>query len=203
MLGKFNATYKQMATTEDGDMEITFFVAKQNRWAVQDMVKDMKQRKQDGKESVVVSVSEKTKKRTLDQNALMWALLQEYADGVNAGRKSEITAERLYYQALSKYGVAEYIQTVEEAEETLARAFRFVEKVDRRHVNGKELVMFKCYLGSSKYDTKQMSVLIDGILDELAEAGIATQQVRYLEQEWKNEKYHAKQKGMLPVSANG
>ena len=173
-------------------MEITFSVATQNKWAVRDIVRDIKSRAKSGKEKLVVTISEKKKKRTLDQNALMWALLQEYADGVNVGRKSELTPERLYYQALSKYGVAEYIQTVEEAEETLLRVFRFVERVDKRCVNGKDLIMFKCYLGSSKYDTKQMSVLIDGILDELAEAGIYTPQIRYLEQEWKNEKHYAK-----------
>lgn len=189
MIGKFNAEYKQMAWSEDGDMEITFSVSKQNRWAVRDMVQELKKRAKNGKEKLVVSIGEKTKKRTLDQNAMMWALLQEYAEGINAGRKGGITPEKLYYQALAKYGVAEYIQTVEEAEGTLRRAFRFVEKVDKRKVNGKELTMYKCYLGSSKYDTKQMAVLLDGILDELAEAGIHTPQTIYWEQEWRDEKH--------------
>ena len=37
---------------------------------------------------------------------------------------------------------------------------------------GVELVAFKCYIGSSRYDTKEMTELIDTALDYANEIGI-------------------------------
>ncbi len=166
--------------------EIIFTVPARNRWCIQRIAKDVKDI------PLTVTVDKYKNKRSLDQNALMWALLTEYADGLNAGRKGDITPEELYYQALSKYGVAEYLLAVEEAEEMLKKTFRIVQKVDKRTVKGKTLTMFKCYYGSSTYDTKQMTDLIDGILDELAQAEIETPQTQYLKGEWHNAKHNSK-----------
>ena len=42
------------------------------------------------------------------------------------------------------------------------------------NINGRESVQLLCYYGSSTYDTKQFSVLLDGIIYEMKEIGIPT-----------------------------
>ena len=40
--------------------------------------------------------------------------------------------------------------------------------------DGKELIFYKIFRGSSTYDTKEMSLLIDGTVSECKEQGIET-----------------------------
>ena len=61
---------------------------------------------------------------------------------------------------------------IPEALSTFKKEFRAVKEVERREYNGKEMVVCKCFTGSSKYNSKEMSLLIEGILDTLSEMGI-------------------------------
>ena len=40
--------------------------------------------------------------------------------------------------------------------------------------DGKEYVYYKVFRGSSTYDTKEMSILVDGVVSECQEQGIET-----------------------------
>lgn len=54
-------------------------------------------------------------------------------------------------------------------------------------VNGKTGVQLQCYFGSSTYDAKEMSVLIDGVVSECKEMGIETMtpdEIARLKSEW-------------------
>jgi hypothetical protein len=54
--------------------------------------------------------------------------------------------------------------------------------------DGKELVFYKIFRGSSTYDTKEMSILIDGIVTECKELGIETlppEEVKRMLEMWK------------------
>jgi hypothetical protein len=185
MLAKLKGKYLSLKTDDSENMEIAFSVDCRSKHMAKKMAEEIKQGLKDGKEKLTISVDWLKNKRSLDQNALMWALLTEYARGLNAGRVGGDTPEGLYYKALSKYGVAEFIMTLPEAKEALLKAFRVVEAVDARDYNGKKMTVFKCYYGSSTYDTKQMANLIDGILDDLSEADIDTTETRYLREEWR------------------
>lgn len=185
MLGVLHFDNAEMRTDEKGNIELTLSVTADSKYNVRPFLERMREK---GKE-FTGTFDWRKNKRTIDQNALMWKLLTIYADAINGGRKGGTTPEELYMKMLSKYGIAEFLMVLPEAEATLKEIFRVVQKVDVRDYNGVEMCVFKCYLGSSKYDTKEMSELIEGIFDELAMIGVdASTSVEVSEyyKEWRN-----------------
>lgn len=119
-------------------------------------------------------------KRSLDANAYMWVLLTKQAEAL------KISKTRAYNIALRRYGQPEIIDgsvmytpipDTEEAEETAIEAETFHIKPTSQVMTGKDGVMYRTYKmirGSSTYDTKEMSELIDGIVSDCKELGIDT-----------------------------
>lgn len=172
MIGKFDILSCDLKTTSNGNIEFTALVSPQSRYAAKATLKAVQA---DNKEmSLCIDYAKKT--RTIDQNSLLWALLTIYADAQGGGRKGSVTPEDIYYRMLSKYGIAEYMIVPEESVENLKRAYRDTEIIDNAIVerNGKKTPgkLVKCILGSSQYDTKEMSQIIDGVFDELAQIGV-------------------------------
>jgi diaminopimelate decarboxylase len=50
---------------------------------------------------------------------------------------------------------------------------------------GVELVAFKCYIGSSQFDTKEMTELIDTALDYAHEVGVVDSEILSIREEYK------------------
>ena len=112
--------------------------------------------------------------RSLQQNALMWALIHEIDNEMN-GYSSKDGEEALYIQLIEMANIKpEYMMMLPEAVERFAKTsgFRVVQEVDRITYNGKEMAVVKCYPGSSKFDTAEMSDLIEAVLRYAAEVGI-------------------------------
>lgn len=119
-------------------------------------------------------------KRSLDANAYMWVLLTKQAEAL------KISKTRAYNIALRRYGQPEIIDgsvmytpipDTEEAEETAIEAETFHIKPTSQVMAGKDGVMYRTYKmirGSSTYDTKEMSELIDGIVSDCKDLGIDT-----------------------------
>ena len=185
MLGIIHFDNAEMRTDEKGNIELVLSVAADSKYNV----KPFLERARENGKNFTGTFDLRKNKRTIEQNALMWRLLTIYADAINGGRKGGTTPEEIYMKMLSKYGVAEFLMVLPEAEPTLKDVFRVVVKVDTRLYNGVEMNIYKCYYGSSKYDTKEMSELIEGIFDELAMIGIdASTSVEVSEyyKEWRN-----------------
>ena len=51
---------------------------------------------------------------------------------------------------------------------------KYYEEIGKGHVEGKEFTHYRCFIGSSEYDSREMAILIDGIVDEAKELGIDT-----------------------------
>ena len=190
MIGKLNVGNMSVRYDENGDAEITFKVSDTGKYALKEIMQKIKQGFGEGKKLLTLSIDWHKSKRSLDQNALLWALLTEYASALNSGRTGGILPEEVYYQVLSRYGKTEFLLAPEESKPMLEKAFRGVQIVDKRMVGSKELTMFKCVYGSSAYDTKEMTDLIEGVLDEMAAGGISTVQTRYLCEEYYGAKQH-------------
>ena len=172
MIGRFEISNATFMTDESGNMTAAFTVEAASRYACKETIAAAKRALADSKQ-LVIKVDEKRNKRTLDQNALMWALLTIYAEEDNGGRTGGTLPEDVYYRMIDKYGKATFLMTLPEAESELKKVYRVVKKVDVRNYDGQELIIYKCYCGSSKYTTKEMTNLIDGIFDELAKLGIS------------------------------
>lgn len=183
---KFHFTGARLITDDSGNMELSLSISPQSKYNVHQIAREIK-----GVECTA-TVTEKKKSRSLDQNNLMWALLTIYADAENGGRKGGTQPEDIYYRMLSKYGVAEFLVIPCDAVEGLKRAYKETVVIDDAVIerNGKRTPAkaVKCLIGSSQYDTKQMTQLIDGIFDELAVIGVdasTSREVSDYYTEWK------------------
>ena len=125
------------------------------------------------------------KKRSLDANALAWKLINDIAGEVG------IPPEEVYKDAVKNIGgVSDIICIQAKAKDAFIRVFtaghlgRQVEEMPSK-LDG--CVTLVCTYGSSDYDTKQMSVLIDNLLQDCSALGIETpeeQRINSLLEEW-------------------
>ena len=125
-------------------------------------------------------------KRSLDANAYLWVLCDEIAKTIRG------TKEEVYQQAVKDVGVFEFVLLIEKAVDRFIENWNekglgwFAEKLDNSKIDGCVKVMV--YYGSSTYNTKEMSRLIDYIVDEAEGLGIATKtpdEIANLKSLWK------------------
>ena len=126
------------------------------------------------------------KKRSLDANSLLWHVCDEIAKVIHS------TKEEVYRMAITEVG--RFIEMSFSSQKDMEDFIRWwtekgvgwiVEMVDR------ELLIVHAYIGSSRYDTKEMSVLIDNVVESARELGISTKsddEIESLIRSWGNER---------------
>ena len=114
----------------------------------------------------IFDIKEHKEKRSLNANNYAWKLITEIA---NVLRKSK---EEVYLEMLKSYGQCEMISIVSSID--VKGYFKYYEEAGRSFLNGKEFTHYKIYKGSSEFNTKEMSILIDGIVQEAKQLGIET-----------------------------
>ena len=108
-------------------------------------------------------------KRSLDSNAYAWVLMQKIAEAVNSDKWS------IYLECLKKYSRAfSHVIVKPEAVEKMKELYRTCVDLGEISVNGTTGHQLQVYYGSSTFNTKEMSVFIDGIVSECKELGIET-----------------------------
>lgn len=120
------------------------------------------------------------KKRSLNANNYAWKLITEIG---NILRKSK---EEIYLQMLKDYGQSEIVSILSNISPN--GYFKYYEKIGTGIVNNKEFTHYKILKGSSEFDTKEMSIFIDGIVQEAEQLGINTitpKELESLKGEWK------------------
>lgn len=109
------------------------------------------------------------KKRSLDANAYCWVLCELIAKELS--KNGITTKEEIYRDAILQVGTFEPFIVQEKTFENFKRIWEkqglgfLVQKVSRKD----KCVKVNCYYGSSTYDTKEMSLLIE-ILVQLAKS---------------------------------
>lgn len=111
-------------------------------------------------------IKEYRQKRSLTANAYCWALIGEIADSLR------LSKEAVYLNMLRDYGQSQIISV--RADINIDGYFKYFEKFGTGTVNGKEFTHYKVYKGSSEYDTREMSIFIDGVVAEAKNLGIQT-----------------------------
>ena len=120
-----------------------------------------------------LDIKEYKGKRTLKQNAYMWELITEIDKALNGGRPND--SVEVYAQCLEKAKAKfEFMLVPEEALSMLRTKFRAVRVIAGKRVEGIPYVNVQVFWGSSQMNTKEMSDLIDAILDYANEVGIVT-----------------------------
>jgi hypothetical protein len=120
--------------------------------------------------------------RSLDSNAYLWVLLSKLADILHSSK------DELYLLMLERYGVFTHVIVKLAAVDRIIREWRTVRNLGEVHINGQTGVQLQCYFGSSTYDSKEMSVLIDGVVSECKEVGIETlppDELARMNEEWR------------------
>lgn len=109
-------------------------------------------------------------RRTLQQNRLMWALLQKMAEALVGGTPGRSSVEKCYLDMLEEFGFAtEMWRVPEKAVDTLRFAHRVVQIMESL---GDGYCMVRIGDGSSQFSPAEMSQFIDRIFDRLAELGV-------------------------------
>jgi hypothetical protein len=123
----------------------------------------------EGAEKLSIKATRYREKRSLDSNAYAWVLMQKIAEAVHSDKWS------IYLEMLKKYSRDfTFVICKEKAIDKLKELYRTCVDLGEVNVNGMEGHQMQVFFGSSTFDTKSMSVFIDGIVSECKELGIET-----------------------------
>lgn len=105
-------------------------------------------------------------KRSLNSNSYCWALCNEIANVLRTSK------DEVYQEMLKRYGQSEVISVLSHID--ISKVVKYYEEIGTAHLQGKDFTHYRVFIGSSEYDSKDMSILIDGIISEAKELGIET-----------------------------
>lgn len=115
-----------------------------------------------------VDIKQYRKKRSLDANGMMWAVLNDMAAAMGTSK------DEVYLEMLDRYGVFTHIVVKPEVVGKVKKEWKITRELGEVMINGKKGIQLQCYFGSSTYNTKEFSVLLDGVISEAREIGIET-----------------------------
>lgn len=120
-------------------------------------------------EKLSIDVKKFRQKRSLDANSYCWLLLQKIAEATNSDKWT------VYLEMLQRYSREfTHIIVKKKAVDTFRQLYRTCIDLGEVSINGTKGHQLQVYYGSSTFDTKAMSVFIDGIVSECKELGIDT-----------------------------
>lgn len=126
-----------------------------------------------------VKIDKHREKRSLNANAYLWKLVTEIGNILNKSK------EEVYLQMLIDYGQSEMVSILSEID--VKGYFKYYKLAGTSILNVKEFNHYKIYKGSSEYDTKEMSILLNGVVQEAKNLGIKTKddiELERLVEEW-------------------
>lgn len=118
-----------------------------------------------------IQIDKHREKRSLNANAYCWKLCTEIANVLTL-QGSVITKDDVYFKALKDYGQSDIVTILPKVKPD--DYFKYYEKMGEGEINGKRYIAYRVYKGSSEYNTREMSVLLEGIIADAEELGIHT-----------------------------
>lgn len=118
-------------------------------------------------------------KRSLNANAYCWALIGKIADILRVDK------DQVYLWMLKRYGQSEIVSVLSDIK--VSGYFKYCEPCGVSYLGEKKFTHYKIYKGSSEYDSREMAILIDGVISEAKEMGIETmtpQELERLKKSW-------------------
>ena len=114
----------------------------------------------------VFEVREYKQNRSLTQNAYFWVLVNEIA---NVTRQSK---DDIHLQMLKEYGQNQVISVQSNID--ISKFIKYFEEIGHGRVNGKDFTHYRVFEGSSEMDSREMAILLDGVVQEAEQLGIPT-----------------------------
>lgn len=127
-----------------------------------------------------IKITQYRKKRSLNANNYAWKLITEI------GNIQRLSKEEVYLNMLRDYGQSDMISVI--AEVPISNYVKYCDEAGESTLNGKLFKHYKCYKGSSEFDTLEMSIFIDGIVQEAKQLNIQTEtpeELAKLKASWK------------------
>ena len=120
-------------------------------------------------EKLQIKATKHRERRSLDANAYAWVLMQKIAEATDTDKWS------VYLRCLQDYSRAfSHVIVKPEAVDRMKELYRTCIDLGEITVNGRTGHQLQVYYGSSCFDTKEMSVFIDGIVRECKDLKIET-----------------------------
>ena len=113
-----------------------------------------------------IDIDKYREKRSLNANNYAWKLITEIGNATLRGK------EEVYLEMLKEYGQSEMFSVL--AHINVNGYFKYYEEAGESSLKGKLFKHYKVYKGSSEFDTREMSIFIDGIVYEAEDLGIQT-----------------------------
>ena len=120
-----------------------------------------------GCEKLSIEIKPYREKRSLNSNSYAWLLIGKIADIVRAGK------DEIYLKMLKRYGQSELISVLSHI--PIEHYVKYFEEAGESKLNGKMFTHYRVYKGSSDFDSREMSIFIDGVVSEAKELGIQTE----------------------------
>lgn len=162
---------------QTGMLQITFSVNELSAINGIEKIKDA--------EKLAITAVKYRNKRSLDANAYAWVLMQKIAEEIHSDKWS------VYLEMLQKYSREfTFVICKEKAVYKLKELYRTCVDLGKVNVNGTEGYQIQVFFGSSGFDTKAMSVFIDGIVSECKDLGIETippDELERMKVKWQND----------------
>ena len=124
-------------------------------------------------------VKEYRQKRSLTANSYAWALINEMSNVLRTSK------DEVYVEMLKRYGQSQVISVLSDID--ISKFVKYFEPIGTAHLQGKDFTHYRCFIGSSEYDSREMAVLIDGIISEAEQLGIETlptTAIERMKQQW-------------------
>ncbi len=153
----------------NGDYEATFIVSKDqegNMEPLNDLLNDEKLKE--------CKIAHKKKRRSLNANSYAWVLMTEIAQVLRT------SADEVYEEMLRRYGTnatdknGDLITMSIPAGADISGLGIHCAYIGKGIAGGKEFDHYRLIKGSSQYNTKEMAILIDGIVSEATDLKIPT-----------------------------
>lgn len=126
-------------------------------------------------------IAKAKQKRSLNANAYAWLLITKIGDVLR------LSKEEVYFDMLRQYGQGGAISVQEKFAENFKRTYKYYESLGKSELKGKTFEHFRFWVGSSEYNTQEMSILIDGIVQEAKQLNIEVLtplEIARLKDEW-------------------
>lgn len=115
-----------------------------------------------------ISFGKYRKRRSLDANACLWACISDIAEKIQSDKWN------VYLLMLQRYGKYTHVVISPDAVNDLRREWRETKVIGETLLDGKVMKQVLCYFGSSTYNSKEFSVLLDGVIGDMKDLGLET-----------------------------
>ena len=151
---------RDMGRGFDGSLTVTLTLPPQHAEEMHALMQD----------EISVEIKKWREHRSLSANAYAWALITKIAQCISP----PMSKEDVYVDMLKHYGQGGMVTVIKEKSEDILRAFDYYEITGEKEAKGKAFLTVKVFVGSSKYDSGEMAIFIDGVVDEAKNLGIET-----------------------------